>query len=88
MARTLAATGSTVLLLDRSSFPRNNPCGGAISVIAHRLGLNRGWNASSIAIDMMASFTAQRGRASEGYAYVSRGFAIAVVRCAKRGEGV
>ena len=31
-ARTLAAAGSTVWLLDRSRFPRNKPCGGAISM--------------------------------------------------------
>jgi geranylgeranyl reductase family protein len=30
-ARTLARAGVTVLLLDRSNFPRNKPCGGGIS---------------------------------------------------------
>jgi flavin-dependent dehydrogenase len=30
-ARTLAAAGVPVHLLDRSSFPRNKPCGGGIS---------------------------------------------------------
>ena len=31
-ARTLAKAGVTVTLLDRSNFPRNKPCGGAISL--------------------------------------------------------
>src|SRR5437762_947862 len=31
-ARTLAAAGVPVRLLDRSAFPRNKPCGGGISV--------------------------------------------------------
>jgi flavin-dependent dehydrogenase len=35
-ARTLALAGVSVLLLDRSPFPRNKPCGGAISVRALR----------------------------------------------------
>src|SRR5262245_62152587 len=33
-ARTLAAAGVTVYLLDRSKFPRNKPCGGGISARA------------------------------------------------------
>ena len=33
-ARTLAAAGVKVLLLDKSAFPRNKPCGGGISVRA------------------------------------------------------
>jgi len=33
-ARTLAAAGVTVYLLDRSKFPRNKPCGGGISLRA------------------------------------------------------
>jgi geranylgeranyl reductase family protein len=33
-ARTLAAAGVPVTLLDRASFPRNKPCGGAISIRA------------------------------------------------------
>jgi flavin-dependent dehydrogenase len=31
-ARTLAAAGVPVRLLDRSAFPRNKPCGGGISL--------------------------------------------------------
>ena len=31
-ARTLAAAGVAVRLLDRAAFPRNKPCGGGISV--------------------------------------------------------
>src|SRR4249920_462049 len=33
-ARALARAGVTVTLLDRSNFPRNKPCGGAISMRA------------------------------------------------------
>src|SRR2546422_10795011 len=31
-ARTLAAAGVSVRILDRASFPRNKPCGGGISL--------------------------------------------------------
>src|SRR5205809_4475485 len=35
-ARTLAGAGVPVRLVDRASFPRNKPCGGAISIRALR----------------------------------------------------
>jgi flavin-dependent dehydrogenase len=35
-ARTLARAGARVQLLDRAAFPRNKPCGGAISMRALR----------------------------------------------------
>jgi len=35
-ARTLALAGARVRMLDRARFPRNKPCGGAISMRALR----------------------------------------------------
>src|SRR6187200_3309765 len=35
-ARSLALAGARVLLIDRAAFPRNKPCGGAISMRALR----------------------------------------------------
>ena len=35
-ARTLAAAGARVLVLDKAAFPRNKPCGGAVSMRALR----------------------------------------------------
>jgi flavin-dependent dehydrogenase len=35
-ARRLAASGKRVLVLDKASFPRNKPCGGAVSMRAFK----------------------------------------------------